>query len=74
MAALPSGVCAGGQSERRVSALGLERTFDVESDLRTWGRRHPTADDKARSLVLALKEYASADRNQPGHGCGGRRL
>ena len=49
--------------EKRVPVPGLERTTDVEADLKAWSRRHPTADDKARGLVRALKEYAAAGRN-----------
>ncbi len=51
--------------DARVPVEGVGISKDVEADLRTWGKRYPTNDEKARSVVQALRRYAETGVNRP---------
>lgn len=43
---------------------GVPLSRDLEADLKAWGRRYPTSDEKAKRLVQALRRYAEGGVNR----------
>jgi hypothetical protein len=50
--------------DARIPVEGVDLTKDVEADLRTWGKRYPSNEEKARSLVQALRRYGERGVNR----------
>ncbi|AEV17310.1 hypothetical protein TCCBUS3UF1_p130 (plasmid) [Thermus sp. CCB_US3_UF1] len=50
--------------DARIPVEGVDLSKDVEADLRTWGKRYPSNDEKAKSLVKALRRYGESGVNR----------
>ncbi|GAA6732664.1 hypothetical protein YIM73518_24280 [Thermus brockianus] len=50
--------------DARIPVEGVGLSKDLEADLRTWGKRYPSNDEKAKSLVKALRRYAETGANR----------
>ncbi|RTH32115.1 hypothetical protein CSW37_12685 [Thermus scotoductus] len=50
--------------DARIPVEGVGISKDLEADLRTWGKRYPSNDEKAKSLVKALRAYAENGVNR----------
>ncbi|WP_326490778.1 ATP-binding protein [Thermus caliditerrae] len=50
--------------DARIPVEGVGLSKDPEADLKAWGRRYPSNDEKAKSLVRALRAYAERGVNR----------
>lgn len=50
--------------DARIAVEGVPLSRDLEADLKVWGKRYPTGDEKAKSLVQALRRHAEGGVNR----------
>lgn len=51
--------------DARVPIPEVNYSKSLEADLKAWGRRYTNTDEKARSIVAALKQYQAGGINRP---------